>query len=139
MTINVRHQVTIEVPDVGEVTLEATAFVTPGHRGYTSGPPERCYPSEPDDIEWSTFVVVSPEGKGLSFDADDVDLLLAWERFASDIEADPLTMPRWRLRSLDGEWPDVLDKAGDDADPPSDPGRPDDECDRAERRYFDHD
>lgn len=42
------QQLTVEY---GEQTLRLTYHYTPGDPGQTSGPPERCWPPEPEEVE----------------------------------------------------------------------------------------
>lgn len=45
-------------------TLEGTANYYPGDPGRTSGPPEKCYPPEPDELEINTL---TRNGQDVSF------------------------------------------------------------------------
>ena len=52
--IELEHE--IEMPDGKSVFFEVTVnLLSPGCAGYTSGPPEKCYPPEPPELEIDTI------------------------------------------------------------------------------------
>lgn len=57
--------------DGEECEFEATARVTFGTPARRFGPPERCHPGDPDEVEWVSF-----KGEGLEFKS--VDDFEAW-------------------------------------------------------------
>jgi hypothetical protein len=55
----VSHEMHLEIwenDDWVEYTFVVTAYVTPAMPGRTSGPPERCYPPEPAEVEYNEVV-----------------------------------------------------------------------------------
>ena len=61
------------------LTLEGTATFYPGRPGRTSGPPERCYPDEPAEVDIQTLTCEGSDALfllGSSFDEEIQDAIL---------------------------------------------------------------
>lgn len=63
------------------LTLDAEVTFYPGREGRLSGPPEDCYPSEPDEIEFEKLVCIVDDLDGEKKVYDAMFLL-----YSSDVE-----------------------------------------------------
>lgn len=67
--------------ELKEYTFVTNVTIYPGHSGYVSGPPEKCFPPEPTDIEWGDFIC---QETGKVFAPEEYELLVNWGRFLYD-------------------------------------------------------
>lgn len=67
-----RHIITFDtyIGEDEDVTVGVTYFF-PGDFGCTYGPPERCYPPEPAEMNWE---LIDKDGKPVDRDLDDLDI-----------------------------------------------------------------
>ena len=74
---------TIDAGDLGEITVEVEYNYTPGEPGFISGPPENCYPPEPEEIEITNVRLVNPESIMLTI----AEYLSESDSFADEVRA----------------------------------------------------
>lgn len=73
-----RRTFTVDVTGAGtEHVWRITGDFYPGDPGRLSGPPERCYPPEPEDVEITGAKLLDPTGKQVLCDAIETELWAA--------------------------------------------------------------